>query len=62
MFQNRLGVTHEMRVGIGRRRGPRLGWRGQRSGRHGPTADALPHEPNMLCGCLLSLCAVVFGR
>jgi hypothetical protein len=60
-FKSRSSVAHRMCVGSSRRRGRRSGWRGRHPGRCGPTAGALPREPDALCACC-SLCVQRPGR
>jgi hypothetical protein len=58
-FKNRSGVARRMRVGSGRRRRRCLGQRGRRPRQRGPTADALPCNPDALYARLHPLCGSV---
>jgi hypothetical protein len=58
-FKSRLSVVNRMRVGNGRQRGRRPGWRARRPGWDEPTAGALSREPDTTGA--RSLCAAASG-
>jgi hypothetical protein len=58
-FKSRLSVANRMRVGNGRQRGRRPGWRARRPGWDEPTAGALSREPDTTDA--RSLCAAASG-